>query len=64
MFFANPDLIFLDECFANLDPYNQNVIAENLSNFRKDRTVFIISHSEEVFEFLGERKIIDMNENK
>ena len=33
LFFSNPDIMVLDECFANLDFYNQKIIAQELKDF-------------------------------
>lgn len=61
LFFSNADVVFLDECFANLDVFNQDLIARKLEAFSERRTLFIISHSKEVLGVLRGKKIVELN---
>lgn len=42
--YKSPDFIFLDEATNALDAQNERVIAENLAEFYKGRTVVIVAH--------------------
>lgn len=60
LFFSNPDVMVLDECFSNLDFYNQKIIAKQLKEFRKERTMMLISHSHDIISLMGEKKVYEI----
>jgi ATP-binding cassette subfamily B protein len=42
--YRNPKYIFLDEATSSLDANNERIINDNLKEFYKGRTVFIVAH--------------------
>ncbi len=42
--YRNPQYIFLDEATSSLDAYNERLITDNLQDFYRGRTVFIVAH--------------------
>lgn len=42
--YKNPEILFLDEATSALDSRNERIVMENLNNFLKGKTVFIIAH--------------------
>lgn len=60
MFFSNPDSIFMDESFANLDHNNQDILSKEIRDFRKNRTLLVISHNHEIIKHLGSFKVYEI----
>ena len=42
--YKDPEYIFLDEATNSLDANNEKIIMDNLQEFYKGRTVFIVAH--------------------
>ncbi|MCK4922055.1 MAG: peptidase domain-containing ABC transporter [Bacteroidales bacterium] len=42
--YKNPDFLFIDEATSSLDANNEKMILENLKDFYKGKTVFIVAH--------------------
>lgn len=42
--YRNPDILILDEATSSLDAINENIIVNNINDFRKNKTIIIAAH--------------------
>lgn len=51
VFLADPAMMLLDEPTSNLDALNEGAILRAIDQFRKDRTIFLVSHKKGTLSF-------------